>query len=100
MTVKINKNISKKELIENIKSTIGLSSKSLQGIIDYLIDTIIETLVEKKKINIKNFGSFNIYHKKQRDGRNPKTKQIFEISSRNVIKFRASITLKQKVNQI
>ena len=49
MTVKINKNISKKELIENIKSTIGLSSKSLQGIIDYLIDTIIETLVEKKK---------------------------------------------------
>ena len=88
MTVKFKQNISKKEIIENIKSTIGLSYKNIQEIIDNLIDTIIETLIQQKKINIKNFGSFKIYHKKQREGRNPKTKELFGISSRNVIKFK------------
>ena len=85
MTTKIKQNIGKKKVIENVKLSIGLSSKNLQEIIDNLIDVIIDTLVQQKKINIKNFGSFQIYHKKQREGRNPKTKQVFGISSRNVI---------------
>ena len=98
MTTKFKQNIGKKEIIENIKISIGLSSKNLQEIIDNLIDVIIDTLVQKQKINIKNFGSFHIYHKKQREGRNPKTKQVFGISSRNVIKFKVSNALKQKIN--
>ena len=100
MTTKIKQNIGKKKVIENVKLSIGLSSKNLQEIIDNLIDVIIDTLVQQKKINIKNFGSFQIYHKKQREGRNPKTKQVFGISSRNVIKFKVSDTLKKKINLI
>ena len=66
MTIKFKQNIGKKEIIENVKVSIGLSSKNIQDIIDNLIDKFIETLVQQQKINIKNFGSFNIYHKKQR----------------------------------
>ncbi len=98
MTTKFKQNIGKKEIIENVKVSIGLSSKNIQDIIDNLIDKIIETLVQQQKINIKNFGSFNIYHKKQREGRNPKTKEVFGISSRNAIKFKVSDALKQKIN--
>tara|TARA_Y100000816_G_scaffold275890_1_gene244528 strand:+ start:1259 stop:1555 length:297 start_codon:yes stop_codon:yes gene_type:complete len=98
MTTKFKQNIGKKEIIENVKVSIGLSSKIIQEIIYDLIDVTIETLVKQQKINIKNFGSFHINHKKQREGRNPKTKQVFGISSRNVIKFKASDALKQKIN--
>tara|TARA_B100000513_G_C11840800_1_gene165805 strand:- start:448 stop:744 length:297 start_codon:yes stop_codon:yes gene_type:complete len=98
MTTKFKQNIGKKEIIENVKVSIGLSSKIIQEIIYDLIDVTIETLVKQQKINIKNFGSFHINHKKQRKGRNPKTKQVFGISSRNVIKFKASDALKQKIN--
>ena len=52
------------------------------------------------QINIKNFGSFNIGHKKERLGRNPKTKEDFIINERNVIKFKLSNYLKQKINEI
>ena len=98
MTTKFKQNIGKKEIIENVKVSIGLSSKIIQEIIYDLIDVTIETLVKQQKINIKNFGSFHINHKKQREGRNPKTKQVFGISSRNVIKFKASEIMLKKIN--
>lgn len=100
MTIKFKQNIGKKEIIKNVNLSIGFSSKNLQEIIDNLIDVTIDTLVQQQKINIKNFGSFHVYHKKQREGRNPKTKQVFGISSRNVIKFKVSDTLKKKINLI
>ncbi len=100
MTVKINKSLGKKEIVQNIKSVIGLSSKNIQKITDDIIDSIIENLLIQKKINIKNFGSFSIIYKKKRSGRNPKTKEEFIINSRNTIKFKVSNYLKQKIKEI
>ena len=100
MTIKIKKNLSKKELANNIKLKIGLSSKKIQEITDDLIDIIADILIKQKKVNIKNFGSFRIIFKDKREGRNPKTKENFTISSRNVIKFTSSDILKQKIREI
>ena len=66
MTIKIKKNISKKELANNIKIKIGLSSKKIQEITDDLIDIITDILIIQKKVNIKNFGSFKIIFKDKR----------------------------------
>ncbi len=98
MTIKFKKNLSKKEIAQNIKSTIGFSKKDIQEISDNIIQNIIEILIDKKKINIKNFGSFKITYKKEREGRNPKTKEKFSISPRNAVKFKVSSFLKNKFN--
>ena len=100
MTIKIKKNLSKKELANNIKLKIGLSSKKIQEITDDLIDIIADILIKQKKVNIKNFGSFRIIFKDKREGRNPKTKENFTINSRNVIKFISSDILKQKIREL
>ena len=100
MTIKFRKNLGKKEISKNINSIIGLSSNNIQKITDEIIQIIIDKLINQKKINIKNFGSFNIGHKKERLGRNPKTKEDFIINERNVIKFKLSNYLKQKINEI
>ena len=99
MTAKFN-NIGKKEIANNIKTNIGFTSKFIFKIIEDIIDTFTSELAVKKKINIKNFGSFTVYYKKQRQGRNPKTKEEFIINSRNTIKFKPSISLKQKINDL
>ena len=41
---------------------------------------------------------FNVVFKNEREGRNPKTKEKFIITSRNTIKFKVSETLKKKIN--
>ena len=99
MTIKSKQNFGKKEISNNINSTIGLSLKNIQKISDDIIQILKDILVEQKRINIKNFGSFKIDHKKQRLGRNPKTKEDFIINKRNVIKFKLSNHLKQRINE-
>ncbi len=98
MQAKDKKNISKKDIIENIKFSVGTSHQNIHNISDSIIDIIIEILIKNKKVNIKNFGSFNIIYKKSREGRNPRTKEKFEISSRKAISFKVSSFIKERVN--
>ena len=49
---------------------------------------------------ISNFGTFILRHKKSRIGRNPKTKKEAIISERNVILFKPSKFLKNKINNV
>tara|TARA_B100001057_G_scaffold489608_1_gene576205 strand:+ start:1781 stop:2083 length:303 start_codon:yes stop_codon:yes gene_type:complete len=100
MTIKHKQSLIKKEIADNIKSAIGLSSQNIQDITNDLIIALTDILVDKKKINIKNFGSFQIIFKKEREGRNPKTKEKHIINERNSIKFKVSNQLKEKINNI
>ena len=98
MIVKNKKNLVKKDIVNKINSIIGLPLNLTNEIIDDIIDFSINILIREKKINIKNFGSFNISLKKQRVGRNPMTKEKFIINERNTIKFKASNSLKKNIN--
>ena len=100
MTQNIRNNTAKKELIKNIQSVIGTSSKNIQKIIDDLIDIIIGILNENNKLNIKNFGSFHLISKNKREGRNPRTKEKYFITSRRSVSFKISSLLKKKINEI
>jgi len=100
MTEKFKQNIGKKEIIDNLSSVVGFSSEIIKKITEDIIEIIITNLVNQKKINLKNLGSMYIIFKKRREGRNPKTKEIFNITSRNTVKFKVSNSLKKKVNQL
>ena len=98
MTIKFKQNLGKREIITKLTSVIGFSSKNIQKITDDIIEIIISNLIHQKKINLKNLGTFNIIFKNKREGRNPKTKEKFVITSRNSIKFKVSDSLKKKIN--
>ena len=98
MTTKLKQNLGKREIITKITSAIGFSSKNVQKITEDIIEIIISNLVYNKKINLKNLGTFNVVFKNEREGRNPKNKEKFIITSRNTIKFKVSETLKKKIN--
>ena len=98
MTTKLKQNLGKREIITRLTSAIGFSSKNVQKITEDIIEIIISNLVYNKKINLKNLGTFNVVFKNKREGRNPKTKEKFTISSRNTIKFKVSDSLKKKIN--
>jgi integration host factor subunit alpha len=67
--------------------------------IDDIFEFITLQLEKKNKVKIANFGSFNIRHKNERIGRNPKTKEQKVISSRTVVTFKPSKILKNKINK-
>ena len=91
-------NISRDEIAEAMKSEFGFNRKLCLDIVNDIIDIIIDGLKLEKKVKIHNFGTFKLNNKKSRVGRNPKTKEEFNISSRNVISFKASKMLLKYIN--
>ena len=92
----MNNNLKKKDLIINLHQQIGFPLNYSKKIINDLIDIVIDN-ISKGDFIIKNIGSFRIINKKQRIGRNPKTKEEFIISSRNSLSFISSINIKKLI---
>ncbi len=93
-------NLTKKEIINSIYMQLGYSKNLIENIFEDIFDILLETLKEKGKIKISNFGTFILRHKKSRIGRNPKTKKEAVISERNVVLFKPSKALKNKINNV
>tara|TARA_B100000131_G_scaffold263227_1_gene259993 strand:+ start:284 stop:577 length:294 start_codon:yes stop_codon:yes gene_type:complete len=93
-------NLTKKEIINSIYMQLGYSKKLIENILEDMFEIILESLKEKGKVKISNFGTFILRHKKSRIGRNPKTKKEAVISERNVILFKPAKFLKNKINNV
>ena len=93
-------NLTKKEIVNSIYMQIGYSKKISETLLDDFFQIIFENLKKNKKVKIAKFGTFELRNKKSRVGRNPKTKEKKIISQRNVVLFKPSRELKNKINQI
>ena len=91
-------NLTKKDLINSVYMQIGFSKNISENLIDDFLITIIENLKDQKKLKLSKFGTFSIRSKKTRIGRNPKTKELKTITSRDVVLFKASKEFKDLVN--
>ena len=91
-------NLTKKDLVNSIYMQMGFSKQISGNLLEEFLDLIIKNLNSEKKIKISKFGTFSVKKKKQRIGRNPKTKEEKKISERNVVTFKPSKEFKQFVN--
>ena len=77
---------------------IGFSKKINEVLLEDIFEIILNNIIKNKKVKIAKFGTFSLRRKKQRIGRNPKTKETKIISERNVILFKASKEFKNFIN--
>ncbi len=92
-------NLTKKDLVNLVYMQVGYSKAISEDVIDEYFNLIISNLIKEKKLKISKFGTFIIREKKSRIGRNPKTKEIKNISQRKVVLFRPSKEFKSFINQ-
>ncbi len=88
-----NKNLTKIDIIKDLSNKTGFSKNYSKKIVDSLVKYLILN-IKSGSFSLKNVGKFNIIYKKQRIGRNPKTKKEFIISARNSISFTPSKNIK------
>ena len=91
-------NLTKKDLVNLIYMQLGFSKQISENLIDDFLSTIISNIKSEKKLKLSKFGTFTIRQKKSRIGRNPKTKEVKMISSRDVVLFKPSKEFKDFVN--
>ena len=91
-------NLTKKDLVNTVYMQIGFSKQISENLIEEFFSLIVLTLKKKRSVKISKFGTFSIREKKERIGRNPKTKEEKNISKRNVVLFKPSKEFRNFIN--
>ena len=93
------KNVTRKELAISVTEKLGISQRNAAEIVDTVFATLKDTLVNGESIKLVQFGSLNVRDKSPRRGRNPKTGQSMTITKRQMVSFRPSGKLRDRLNE-
>ena len=92
--------VTRADLSEAVYQEVGLSRDESAHLVSTVLERIADCLSQGQSVKISSFGSFSVREKAQRIGRNPKTGEEVPILPRNVVVFRASHVLKDRINAL
>tara|TARA_B100000575_G_scaffold122466_1_gene97605 strand:- start:1659 stop:1991 length:333 start_codon:yes stop_codon:yes gene_type:complete len=99
LLVTMSNNVTRQDLYDLTHKELGISKNECVRFVDSIFETLIKNFEKGNKVKISLFGSFDVKQKKSRIGRNPKTLETKQISSRKVITFKPSKFLSRKINK-
>ncbi|MCF7873809.1 MAG: HU family DNA-binding protein [Candidatus Omnitrophica bacterium] len=88
----------KRDIVLKISQDTGIKQVVVKEIVQRTLDTILETLKEGKRIELRNFGVFQIKRRKRRIGRNPKTGEVVPVPERRVVTFKPGLDMKKYIH--
>jgi len=89
--------MNKADLVNLVAARTELTKTDVSAVVDAAIETIIDSVVEGKKVSILGFGSFEPRERSARQGLNPKTGQKIKIPAKRVPAFTAGKMFKDRV---
>ena len=96
-TIRGENTMNKTELIAAMAETSGLSKKDCDAALAAFITTVETALKSGEKVQLIGFGSFEVKERAARTGRNPRTKEIVEISASKAPVFKAGQAFKDAI---
>lgn len=84
----------KADIAHKIAESLHIKDHEAMKIVTEIISAIRATVVENGRLEIRNFGVFQIKERKSKIGRNPKTKVEYPIPRRRVVVFKAGKDIK------
>ncbi len=91
--------VTRGDLYEAVYQEVGLSRDESAELVEAVLGKIADSLVKGESVKLSSFGTFVVRKKSSRIGRNPRTGEAAAISARQVLVFRPSHRLKDRVNR-
>ena len=91
--------VTRAALAEAVQRRLGVSGVRSVDLVDLVLTEILDVIASGEELKLRSFGSFHIYSKKERPGRNPKTGVAAPVSARRVVSFKACSVLRDQVNE-
>jgi integration host factor subunit beta len=94
--------VTKKEIVKEIADLLGETQLRTKEIVQRTFDAIIETLVnsDDHRIELRNFGVFEVKRRAARKARNPKTEERVDVPAKNVVTFKPGKRMEELVQKI
>jgi integration host factor subunit beta len=92
--------VTKKEIVRTISEEIGLTQLKTKEIVQKTFDAIVETLVEDGRIELRNFGVFEVKRRAPRKARNPRTGEKVDVAEKFVVTFKPGKEMEYRVREL
>lgn len=92
--------MTKKEIVRTISEEIGLTQLKTKEIVQKTFDAIVEALVEEGRIELRNFGVFEVKRRAPRKARNPRTGDKVEVPEKFVVTFKPGKEMEERVREL
>lgn len=94
--------MTKKEIVKKISEEKGLTQLAVKEIVQMTFDAIVETLIDdpKHRIELRNFGVFEVKKRAARTARNPRTGDPVEVPAKFVVTFKPGKEMEEKVLEL
>ena len=90
----------KKEIVKAISEQTGLTQLKTKEIVQKTFDAIVETLVEDRRIELRNFGVFEVKKRAARKARNPRTGDKVYVPAKFVVTFKPGKEMEERVREL
>ncbi len=92
--------MTKKALVKTVSEKIGLTQLKTKEAVQKTFDAIVETLIEDRRIELRNFGVFEVTKRAARKARNPRTGERIELPEKYVATFKPGKEMEERVRQL
>ena len=92
--------MTKKDMANAIAEKTGLTQEQTREVIQQVFDGIIKTLVTEGRIELRNFGVFEVKERKPKKARNPRTGESVMVPAKSVVTFKQGHELDEKLNKV
>lgn len=92
--------MTKKEIVKTISEELGLTQLKTKEIVQKTFDAIVDTLVEEKRIELRNFGVFEVKQRAPRKARNPRTGEKVFVPEKYVVTFKPGKEMEERVRRM
>jgi DNA-binding protein HU-beta/integration host factor subunit beta len=92
--------MTKKDMARTLAARAGVTQAQALAVVRGLFDGIVDVLVSQGRIELRNFGVFEVHRRKARRARNPRTGAAVAVPPRNAISFQAGRQVRQRMQQL
>ncbi|WP_146392799.1 HU family DNA-binding protein [Allorhodopirellula solitaria] len=92
--------MTKKEIVRVISEELGLTQQQTKEVVQRTFDSIVEMLVREGRVELRNFGVFEVKLRAARSARNPKTSQQVHVPEKYVVSFKPGKEMEQRVQNL
>ena len=89
--------LTKNDIVRTLAEKYELEIASTRRVVQGTLDMVLEALLKGDKVELRNFGVFEVIERKGRIARNPKSKQEVFIPERKVVKFKPGKVMEDKI---
>jgi len=92
--------VTKKDIVRTISEEVGLTQQQTKEVVQKTFDAIIESLVREQRIELRNFGVFEVKPRAARKARNPRTGEQVDVPRKHVVTFKPGKYMEAKVRAL